>query len=440
MGVQGLSLTKNYLCVAKKYSVAIDGSLFYQKTDMFNQMVDKKLSRTKILSCLISGATELFICWDGFKPLQKNQTLQSRNHSCTIDIPTRISIVLNRMIGKDGVFLNTKLKRIFVDSNQDGEGEWKCLHFSGWKRKVDAIYIVVNDNDSFYGLYKQPRYSDFFFKKSLEFRTKTNSQIEVVEIKNGGVYNTNYNYNSKIPQFKFHEFKGVIDFWNDSLLEIKDSQIDDRKLSLLNNYYINFKNNGDEFIKFINYIYDSNELREIYFEMCMYAFIIAFGNDYVPKIIPCRPERQKDIMLFCAKYLYENLKDIVLIQQSNLDCNFDLFNFTKLIVRFIFGFRFIKKKEYEHDISFNYYYYRLFWNFFYSKFSIVNINDKHNFNIYYKEGDYIKRAVLKFHPFSTECIVVEPQTKIVEFKYFDQFIDCIKHNSFELLSLKNVDQ
>lgn len=376
MGVKNFQHSQTYnFKVAAKYSVSVDASLFYAHHNNVEALVTARLNNEKLLN-LIRGAQEIFLCWDGIKPLQKTQTMQARSRPVLMQKTDLVSLVIKKF---ECALERSSVQTIYYDVNLPGEGEWKAIKFQGWRVPVSCVYVVVNDNDCFYGLIYQAPYTF----GTHELRTVA-GQVAAKPISIEEVDRT-YEFTMPLiyPHYKFDWNYGVLDYWNDLHTKIAASM-------------------GDRAI--------SKSAREIVSEMIMLAFIIAFGNDYVKGILTCGEKAQYALAHFVTEYSANVPTNKTGAQGKaggkprDRHCNFDILEFIRVIVAYCYSQKRVIEISTNESPAIVCYYYRIIWNFFYTKLLITNINGPKTFSVYSDEP-----YVIEFAEFSTNAALVTPE-------------------------------
>lgn len=474
MGVKNFKHGNNNLNykIPKKYSVSLDASMFYTKNNNCLSPIQSKLEVGGLLFKLLLGATEIFICWDGQKPLQKQQCIFERNKSKTEIILNNKYVVCRTLIKylyENLLCFKNNIKKIMYDLDESGEGEWKIIKFNGWNVKVTAVFVVANDNDCFYGLYNQPFYK---VNEKNFVDISTIPLVPIVEEHESDkrykgpriIKISNYEGSYEFPRFKFDFKYGVLDYWNcmvHNMLEAGGNTGNCCASKHPNDSYNVFDNNNHQMLKwaFDNY-------KTLLFECCMFAHIIAFGNDYNKPILMCDYEKQRNIFYDCSKFLFtrqnfircvmnQNVSENVLDKTDNqqeqqvvfkkiitrsmsktnpantedtepikkspikrkklcqdyeeFSTKFDLIDFLIYILPILFSRKRVKENDGCLEFA-PFYYYRLLWNFLYTKFTITNIKGIKLFTFprFNKQENVVELCKIVFNQFSAETILVVP--------------------------------
>jgi hypothetical protein len=129
-----------------RYNVAWDVTQF-----LFVTNPEAYILKNKLFISILCLANSILLVMDGSSPLQKKQEQKNRRSGYPKGIGNgsdEIKSNITRILSKFGI------KKIYVDFDSEGEGEWKMLN---WKSDLPLL-IAFNDHDGFFGIHNYPNY------------------------------------------------------------------------------------------------------------------------------------------------------------------------------------------------------------------------------------------------------------------------------------------
>jgi hypothetical protein len=343
-----IKLPEGTTVLAPRFSIAIDLSQLYPgslgQTQFKTSVVEPffQLHRN-----ICAHAVEVYACWDGLQPLQKNYQHQKRYKNSTYATLQYD----HKQIVHEALLEYCNAKTIFIDSNFMGEGEIKCCKFSGWTVPVDCVYAIINDNDTYPLLLFQPKY----------------------------VPTANYRQLDNLPEPKFIKKTYVVTTITEDLFKPTKYKIPIYKL-----HKIHMQHKSRRGLKIIDFFWEYiNEYHDIdanarntkpMQEIILLGLMIWFGNDYNTGIFTtCN-----DTLLYCLfHHAYDRANTYNLVPRTG-KCVINLLAEIPKLVALGYSRRahqqYSNKKPEMLLSAVHYYYYRLLWNFVYYHDHIIDVS------------------------------------------------------------------
>lgn len=344
-----IRLPEGTTLLAPKFSIVIDLSQLYPGS-LTQEQYEKNvvLPFFQLHRNICAHAVEVYACWDGLQPLQKHYQHQKRYKNAAY---TTIQYD-HKQIVRDALLEYCNSKTIFIDSNYMGEGEIKCCKFNGWRTRVDCIYAIINDNDTYPLLMFQPTYTPTPKYVELDnlpapkYRKTTYIVTKIgADLFGPGKYN--------IPVYKLHK--------------IHTQHKSKRGLKIVDFFW--------EYVRQYQAIDANTTNTKPMQEIILLGLMVWFGNDYNTGIFSACNDALLSVLFHHA---YDRANTYNNVPRKKHGCIINLLNEVPALVKLGYSMRTYRQYSNKNiDALLSpayYYYYRLLWNFVYYHDRLLDVS------------------------------------------------------------------